>query len=303
MFGYIRIRKEDLLIRDYRIYKQKYCSLCHILGKRYGFIYRSIISYDIIFLLLVLENYYEDNVSLSFRCPINPLNKMKSKISEQVVDYCAFVNYYLAVQKLEDDVVDENRFVTKILLKIFKYNFKYRKKVDAYRGQLEKLSKLMNQVNELEKINATFDEITNSFGEYFTEIFRVFFELYGQEQPLSRHNSLYTLCFNLGKWIYLMDAYDDYYEDIKKKSFNLLNGLVQEDSLLEKLKTHQKIAIIQEMLMFNIKDSFYKTNWNKNKHILYNIIAFGCRDTYLGILHKRYPQIESAVLTEYLDTK
>lgn len=52
MFGYVRIRKDDLKVKDYYIYKQKYCGLCATLGKNYGFIYRMFISYDITFLIL-----------------------------------------------------------------------------------------------------------------------------------------------------------------------------------------------------------------------------------------------------------
>ena len=37
MFGYIRPRRDTLLVRDYDRYRAAYCGLCRALGKRCGF--------------------------------------------------------------------------------------------------------------------------------------------------------------------------------------------------------------------------------------------------------------------------
>ena len=50
MLGYIKTQRDDLRIRDFRLYKQQYCALCQGIGKKYGIVYRLILSYDMVFL-------------------------------------------------------------------------------------------------------------------------------------------------------------------------------------------------------------------------------------------------------------
>ena len=46
MLGYIKTQRDDLRICDFRLYKQQYCALCQGIGKKYGIVYRLILSYD-----------------------------------------------------------------------------------------------------------------------------------------------------------------------------------------------------------------------------------------------------------------
>ena len=94
--------------------------------KKYGIVYRLILSYDMVFLALVLENFETEMTPLSFKCPTNPFKKINTSISNNVIEYCAFINYYLSVLKLEDDIIDEKNNVKKIPLNyicLFDYLF------------------------------------------------------------------------------------------------------------------------------------------------------------------------------------
>lgn len=297
MFGYIRIRKDDLKFRDFRTYKQKYCTLCHFLGKNYGLIYSTITSYDIVFLILSLENFEEAIYSIKFRCPINPVKKMNANISEQVMEYSAFINYYLAVLKLEDDVVDDKSFLKKIMVKLFMYNSKYNTMKNVFGDRWAVMSNLIDHVNSLEISNANFDVLTNSFGEFFAEIFTLFVDYY-QINSAESYDSFYSLYFNMGKWIYIMDAYDDYNEDIEAGKFNLLKNIMQEDYSINKIKAHKKIYTINEMLIYKMREAYCQIKWNKYGELIYNIITLGCKDVYSTIMHRRYPQIESIIVCE-----
>lgn len=290
MFGYVRVRKDDLKIRDYRTYRNKYCGLCDAIGKQYGLIYRSIIRYDLVFFVLLLESYETELKDTSFRCPMNPLHKIKVNISEQVYEYCAFVNYYLAVLKLEDDVMDVGGIIKKILLWIFKRNRQYKKMTKIYGDKLIALSQQMQQVNQLEKESTDFDELSNAWGHFFASLFQLYFEHYKAGQEIDTMDAIYTLTFNLGKWIYFIDAYEDYPDDIKDGQFNLLYQIMQ-DSEDEK-KVHNKIAMINQILIIKMSNAFKQLPNNKYSDILQNIITYGCLDTYRHILHKKYPNIE-----------
>ena len=292
MFGYIRIRKDDLKIREYSTYRKRYCGLCHQLGKDYGFLYRIITSYDIVFMMLCLENYEKMNCSRKFRCPLNPIKKICVEVSENVMEYCAFINYYMAIVKLEDDILDgEKAFLKKMLLKIFTNNSKYKEIKENLGDGLIAISKKMDALRELEKSESSFDLISNSFGEYFVEVFKLYLEDYKSESRTDSEE-LYTLCFNLGKWIYMMDAYEDYEEDVKSGKFNLLSKICPGENLGSDLKAHKKVYAINEMLRFKMLHAFQKIQWNTHAEIIFNMINFGCMDVYSSVIRKKYPQIK-----------
>ena len=188
----------------------------------------------------------------------------------------------------------EKSLLKKLALKLFMCNPRYKNIKNKFEEELAVISKLMEEVNTLERINANFDLLSNSFGEFFAEIFRLFFHHY-KMNFLELWDDFYSLCFNFGKWIYIMDAYDDYIEDNKSNDFNLLNSIMQEDNSPNKIEAHKKIYIINKMLLYKMREAYYKIDWNKHGEIIYNMITVGCTDTYWSIVHMRYPQIESVI--------
>ena len=59
MFGYVRIRKPELLVKDYECYKGFYCGLCHSLRDTYGLRGQVTLTYDMTFLVLLLSSVYD----------------------------------------------------------------------------------------------------------------------------------------------------------------------------------------------------------------------------------------------------
>ena len=55
MFGYIMINKPELKIREFETYRSYYCGLCESL-KRYGLLGRSMLTYDMTFLVMLLSD-------------------------------------------------------------------------------------------------------------------------------------------------------------------------------------------------------------------------------------------------------
>ena len=69
MFGYIRPRRDTLLVRDYDRYRAASCGLCRALGKRCGFAARFLVSYDMIFLYLLFRAPEKAGESRKCHCP------------------------------------------------------------------------------------------------------------------------------------------------------------------------------------------------------------------------------------------
>ncbi len=77
LFGYVRPRKSELLVREFEEYNGIYCSLCRQLGKSYGALSRLALNYDCTFYALVLLSLSEKECPRFSRghCVVNPLKQ------------------------------------------------------------------------------------------------------------------------------------------------------------------------------------------------------------------------------------
>ena len=54
MLGYVTIEKNELKVREFEMYQAYYCGICKSIGRRFGQLPRMVLSYDSVFLALVL---------------------------------------------------------------------------------------------------------------------------------------------------------------------------------------------------------------------------------------------------------
>lgn len=290
MWGYIKVDKMNLLVKDYDTYQKAYCSLCHILGKKYGAIARMMLNYDMTFLLLCLDSLEQEKDVRDIRCPLNPLRRKKVCFSQRALEYSAFINYYLVLLKLKDDIADDESKKKVLLYHILKRSKTYQCEKERYEKKLEQYERFLDEFTNLEYGKVDFDKITNTFGDYFAGIFMTYFEYFQIGNPTDLEN-IYSFSFNLGKWIYLMDAYDDYNRDVKQQKYNCLLGMMNADDTIDKVDIHKKIRAINGMLIFNIKEAMEKIDFKKHRAIIENIVGNGFFFTYRKILQKEYPEI------------
>ena len=108
MFGYVRIRKPELLVKDYECYKGFYCGLCHSLRDTYGLRGQVTLTYDMTFLVLLLSSVYDLAVKEEYkRCIIHPAGKRRV-IRTEAADYAADINMLLSYYHFVDDKQDEH---------------------------------------------------------------------------------------------------------------------------------------------------------------------------------------------------
>ena len=126
MFGYVRIRKPELLVKDYECYKGFYCGLCHSLRDTYGLRGQVTLTYDMTFLVLLLSSVYDLAVKEEYkRCIINPAGKRRV-IRTEAADYAADINMLLSYYHFVDDKQDEHSLAASL-------------GVQMYRGQSRRL--------------------------------------------------------------------------------------------------------------------------------------------------------------------
>lgn len=227
MYGYVVVNKPELKFREFDVYRSYYCGLCRSLGEAYGVAGRISISYDMTFLVMLLTGLYEPEVICeSRRCVLHPVCKHYERRSS-ITQYVADMNLLLAYYKCIDDWKDEHKLTKKVYADGIKRRVKrieqmYPKKAAVIKEQLNSLSQMEN--NEESNI----DKVSECFAVIMAEIIAM--------RDDEWHETLRILGYNLGKFVYLLDAYDDLEGDIKKGRYNVLKNHIHEkdfDDMME----------------------------------------------------------------------
>ena len=213
MFGYIVTNQKELKIKDFEQYRKYYCGLCRALSKRHGAKGQLSLSYDMTFLVILLTGLYEPaNSTGTARCVPHPVKKHEYIVNE-FSEYVADMNVILTYHKCIDDWKDEKKLIKKIYADLL--ISKKSPLNDTYKSKIEIIVKRLNRISELERENSDdIDELSGCFGDIMAEICAVRKDEWEQ--------TLRTFGYYLGKYVYILDAYDDIEKDIKDKCFNPL---------------------------------------------------------------------------------
>ena len=272
MFGYVRINKMDLTFREFDYYKGYYCGLCKYLKENHGEVSRLSLNYDITFLIVILTALYKLDSDITYeRCIANPLKK-KMRIVNEITEYAASMNILLSYYKLEDNLYDDNGIKDKLAYELYKGKLK--KAYEKYPQKAEYIKQQLGNLRELEKQESkSIDKVSNTFGNLMGEIF-----VYKKDEY---EQNLRNIGFNLGKYIYILDAYEDLEEYNKKGRYNPFIDYIDKKEEL-KNKVDRLISMSLGMATKNIE----QLNLEFNKSIIDNIIYSGVYLRYKSILEK-----------------
>ena len=272
MFGYIRIAKPELRVKEYEMYKAVYCSLCKKLGKDYGFITRFALNYDFTFTALLelsLKEGFEDTERKL--CVCNPFKKCTYCKNEDPFKLSSAALIILGYYKLLDDIKDEKHFKKAFSFILSKIFFRAYKKAKSNYPQVDKTAydyiKAQNKVEEDE--NCSLDDAAKPSSEMLSKLFPLCAKEEQDKQVLSYLGVL------LGRYIYLLDCLVDRKKDIKNGSFNPLKN-IEEKEATERIKGQLYIVINEAEKAFEL------LNIKRFKNILGNIIYVGLEDTMLN---------------------
>lgn len=287
MFGYVEPYKMELKIKDFEKFKAYYCGLCKSIKLNYGNIPRVTINYDMTFLAILLDSFFPISCVLKKeRCIIHPLKKRVIITNNSALDYAAFCNITLANYKLLDNFNDDKSIISKLNSNILKL---YVNKAPKSLKMLDKSIKnnlldLYNLENNYE--NKILDEVCHPFAHLTGILLTSYDKLKITEEETK---TLYWLGYNLGKWIYLIDALDDLKDDMLKNKFNVINNILNKDNkpfkeFYESIK--DRIYFVLVTCARNCSENFNKLNLNKNKELLTNILDLGLMEKINEVLNK-----------------
>lgn len=214
MFGYVTPNSKKLDEQALEEYRAGYCGICRRLNERTGTIGRCMLSYDMTFLYALLTALYEPETERgSARCIVHPAKKQPYAVNE-FSDYVADMNFLLGYHKLADNWQDDKNIICGAGTGVLKK--RYEKISAERRAQVQVIEHEMKNLHDIETsgVPVEMDAAANCFGRVLGSIFAIRQDMW--------QGALYEVGAALGRFIYMMDAYEDLPRDEKKGLYNPL---------------------------------------------------------------------------------
>ena len=213
MFGYVIPNQKELKAGQMEQYRAWYCGLCRCLQKKYGLAGRLSLSFDMTFLGMLLSALYEPETKRQERtCIAHPL-KRQCSFQDRYLEYAADMNLLLTYYKCRDDWMDDHNFAKAgygLLLR--RGGRRVARKSPRKARQIKQYLKQLAEAEQ--RCTGNLDVVAGLFGKICGCLFAC--------QEDEWEEILYQFGFYLGKFIYLLDAWEDWEEDCKKKHYNPL---------------------------------------------------------------------------------
>ena len=286
MFGYVVVNKSELKFKEFDQYRRYYCGLCQRLKKRYGRKGQIALSYDMTFLVLLLSGLCEpESVRGKKRCMAHPWKKQEF-LYNSCTDYAADMTVLLTYYKCIDDFKDEKKWFRKLYASGLKKKIKLLK--ETHGNRMEKIETAMAEFSRIEEEDAKklssgengeyadtacLDALMDAFGQVLSQLFSF---VPSRKDELWLEN-LEKIGYDIGRFIYLVDAYDDLEQDGKKGCFNpllfsqltgeafddwtedvLRSIIAQAAREFEKLPIIEDVEILRNILYSGIWTRFYQ---------------------------------------------
>ena len=232
MFGYVRPASPRLSAAENERFRSAYCALCHTLGRRYGFAARFLLNYDFTLLAILLS--LDANAPCERRrCAVHPCGGCQILRASAALDAAADHSVVLAWWQIQDHITDHGLFSgLKYRLAALFLRRAYRKARMAVPDFDAAVRRHLGELGERERERcASLDAAAEPFAALLAELSET-------EPDKTRRRILRQIFYHMGRWIYLVDAADDFKRDAKSGGYNPLRYRygVQGDELPEEAK-------------------------------------------------------------------
>lgn len=289
MLGYVKPDKPDLKIKEFEIYSGYYCGICKSIAKRYGQLPRLTLNYDSVFLAILIAAVDSEREHIETdRCIVHPAKKRTIIYDNAAIDYAADILLLLAYYKLKDDYQDDRSMKAALGVALMKGTFK-----KLMETAPEKCTYVRDKLKELTQLECEKCPSIDRSAEPFAKLMEEVFDYPGwkrEKNGVELTQIFRRVGYHLGKWIYLIDAYDDIEENLKKNSFNPL--LIQfeydpkkETSVVFKERIRDRVETNLVLYLAEIAKSCSHLEFEKNKGLIENILYFGLMRKTEEILH------------------
>ena len=267
MFGYVRTDTPNLYMKDMELYRAMYCGVCKGIGASCGLLARIGLSYDVTFLSVLLHNILGLDVKIEKQHCFTHCVRVKQMAEvDELTRQLGALNTELVYYKYTDDIADGDKGRGKRLW--FKSGHKRVQKKYPELARIVKENLAKQAPVERQKI-ASLDISADATANMLAELSDYFLG----EKKTQETNALF---YALGKWIYLVDALDDFEKDKKKGAYNpfaLCFDAKDKRELMEKYGGEVSFAF--QTLFTGIKENLSKIPMGFNRDLVDNVLLRG----------------------------
>ncbi|MEG1181066.1 MAG: DUF5685 family protein [Oscillospiraceae bacterium] len=247
MFGYIVPCRPELRVKELAAYNATYCSLCDALSS-FSLPCRMLLNYDFVFCAMICSSVCNEEPQFcDGRCKLNPLKKQRKSKPSAHLKKSAAALIISSKYKLRDDLRDEGFFTKLKSAAAMLLAHRGIKKASSLLPHLDaEIGRLMDEQCALEKTGCkSIDAAASATAQGLSLLFS---DLCGNDAVSSRLGKLGYLC---GRYVYLADAAEDLYDDIKKHRFNIYANLFEISDIGQKSKLSPAIEEAQAQLLMS----------------------------------------------------
>lgn len=218
MFGYVKPDKPELKIKDYETYKAIYCSLCRTLGKEYGLLARFLLTYDAAFYALLKKTVLQSKPDCAYKgvCRFNPLKKCNYIDTDSYLKDAAALTVIMFYYKVLDNINDGKHLKRLAARLVYPYiKIKFNKAVKKYSKYNDIIKTSTDEQIRIE--NEKTDSIDIAAHPTAVSLQKIFSDGIKDE---TQKRIVERIGYCLGRWVYLVDAFDDLESDIKAGAYN-----------------------------------------------------------------------------------
>ena len=285
MFGYVKTHTPELKVCEYEAYRAAYCGLCRAMGKCTGQCSRMMLSYDFAFLVHVRLALTGQSAEYEKkRCLVHPLRKRTVMKRNPQLDACAEMAAILSYHKISDDIADESggkRLLARLLRPIVGHMRKRAMRNGGYEALDESMRARLEELRALEQERRDSVDIpADLFGKLLADA--VAADLSGTDERLARQ-----IGYHIGRWIYIVDALDDYEEDRARGRYNPFVLLYPEPEQMRHASEGIAIALKNELAQAENAFDLLTFENEMQKNIVANIIYLGMPRTVEELLRQK----------------
>lgn len=272
MYGYVTANRAGLTDDQARRYQSYYCGLCRRLRALHGVKGQLALSYDMTFLAMLLTGLYEPESREGMtRCLLHPARPHPTLVNE-FTDYAADMSVELRYRKLLDNWRDDRDPASRAAAAALE-----KKHLALAARHPRPCAAIHLGLAKLAEGEAADRQDPDAMSSYFGAMLAELFDLRRDEWS----GCLQEMGMSLGKFLYLMDAYEDLPGDLKKGRYNPLRTLAAQPGY--EAACHRMLTA----LMAQCAAAFERLPILQDADILRNILYSGVWVRYNALQQKR----------------
>lgn len=266
MFGYVRYDAPYLFLKDLNLYRAVYCGLCKGIGESCGQRARLALTYDVAFLSAILHNIAGIDFTIEKQgCFEHRIRKRLIAKTDDLTRALGAVNTLLAYGKLTDDIRDGNGGRMKRLL--------FKKGEKRARKRYPELAALLDEYMKEQAAAETSGASPDSAAEPSAQMMKRLTHILLKDKATEATDGLF---WYLGKWVYLIDAADDYDKDVKEGHFNPFYEsyrAADRKQLME--QAGEEIGFLFDSLFYGLREQLKDVKFCFNRDLTDNVLLRG----------------------------